>query len=155
MEIVLKPLAVVKNSRKEPIDDNWETIIADIELADHIPTQAFDGISNFSHLEIIYYFDKVKNDDIVFSGRPRGNPEYPLVGIFGQRKKDRPNKIGLSTVELIEHNGRTIKVKFLDAIDGTPVLDIKPVFNEFQPKTEIKQPKWVADLMKNYWKLNK
>lgn len=151
MEIVLKPIATVKNSRTEPIDDNWETIIADIELAEHIPTEVFDSISDFSHLEIIYHFDKVKNDDIVFSGRPRGNPNYPLVGIFGQRKKDRPNKIGLATVELLEHNGRTLKVKFLDAIDGTPVLDIKPVFKEFQPKSEIRQPVWVADLMKKYW----
>ena len=155
MEIILKPIATVKNLRTEPIDDNWETIIADIELADHIPTQSFDSISDFSHLEIIYYFDKVNNNDIVFSGRPRGNPNYPLVGIFGQRKKDRPNKIGLATVELLEHSGRTIKVKFLDAIDGTPVLDIKPVFKEFQPTTEIKQPIWVADLMKNYWRQNK
>lgn len=152
MEVVLKPIATVKNSRKEPIDDYWETIIADIELADHIPTEAFASISDFSHLEIIYYFDKVKEDDIVFSGRPRGNPNYPLVGIFGQRKKDRPNQIGLTTVELLEHDGRTLKVKFLDAIDGTPILDIKPVFKEFQPKTEIKQPAWVADLMKSYWK---
>lgn len=152
MEIKLQPIATVKNSRTEPIDDHWETIIAEIELASHIPTEAFESISDFSHLEIIYYFDKVKNEDIVFSGRPRGNPNYPLVGIFGQRKKDRPNKIGLATVELLEHNGRTIKVKFLDAIDGTPVLDIKPVFKEFQPKTTIKQPVWVADLMKNYWK---
>ena len=155
MEIILKPIATVKNLRTEPIDDNWETIIADIELADHIPTQSFDSISDFFHLEIIYYFDKVNNNDIVFSGRPRGNPNYPLVGIFGQRKKDRPNKIGLATVELLEHSGRTIKVKFLDAIDGTPVLDIKPVFKEFQPTTEIKQPIWVADLMKNYWRQNK
>lgn len=152
MEITLQPIARVINSRKEPMDDNWETIIADIELADHIPTEALNRISDFSHLEIIYYFDKVKKDDIVFSGRPRGNPNYPVVGIFGQRKKDRPNQIGLTTVELLEHNGRSIKVKFLDAIDGTPVLDIKPVFKEFQPHTEIRQPIWVADLMKNYWK---
>lgn len=152
MEIKLLPIATVKNARTEPIDDNWETIIADIELASNIPTEAFDNISDFSHLEIIYYFDKVKKEDIVYSGRPRGNPNYPLVGIFGQRKKDRPNSIGLATVELLEHNGRTIKVKFLDAINGTPVLDIKPVFKEFQPTTEIRQPVWVADLMKNYWK---
>lgn len=152
MEIKLRTIATVKNTRTEPIDDNWETITADIELADDIPTEAFDNISDFSHLEIIYYFDKVKKEDIVFSGRPRGNPNYPLVGIFGQRKKDRPNTIGLATVELLEHNGRTIKVKFLDAINGTPVLDIKPVFKEFRPTTEIIQPVWVADLMKNYWK---
>lgn len=152
MEIKLNSVATVKNSRKTATDDFWETVIADIELADHIPTAAFENISDFSHLEIIYYFDKVKPEDIVFSGRPRGNPNYPLVGIFGQRKKDRPNTIGLCTVELLEHNGRTIKVKYLDAIDGTPVLDIKPVFKEFQQKGQIRQPVWVADLMKNYWK---
>lgn len=151
MEITFQQIATVKNSRAEPIDDNWETIIADIELADHIPTEALDSISEFSHLEIIYYFDKVKKEDIVFSGRPRGNPDFPVVGIFGQRKKDRPNKIGIATVELLEHQGRTIKVKFLDAIDGTPVLDIKPVFREYEPKSQIKQPDWVQYLMKNYW----
>lgn len=152
MEISLKPIAKVKNSRTEPIDDHWGAVIAEIELADHIPTEAFDNIEDFSHLEIIYYFDKVKSQDIVFSGRPRGNPNYPATGIFAQRKKDRPNTIGLCTVELLEHTGRTIKVKYLDAIDGTPVLDIKPVFREFQPKQQIRQPDWVADLMKNYWK---
>lgn len=152
MEIKLKSIATVKNSRTTPVDDFWETIIADIELADDIPAEAFENITDFSHLEIIYFFDKVEREEIVYSGRPRGNPNYPLVGIFGQRKKDRPNTIGLCTVELLEHNGRIIKVKYLDAIDGTPVLDIKPVFKEFQPKGQIRQPDWATDLMKNYWK---
>ena len=152
MEIKLTPVATVKNSRKTLVDDNWEEVIAEIQLADDIPTEAFENISDFSHLEIIYFFDKVENKDIVYSGRPRGNPDYPVMGIFGQRKKDRPNTIGLCTVQLLERNGRTITVKYLDAIDGTPVLDIKPVFKEFQPKGEIKQPLWVADLMKKYWK---
>lgn len=151
MKIELQSIARVKNSRTIPIDDFWESVISEIELEDHIPTEAFENISDFSHLEIIYYFDKVDNNDIVFSGRPRGNPNYPLVGILGQRKKDRPNTIGLCTVELLEHNGRKIKVKYLDAIDGTPIIDIKPVFKEFQIQTNIKQPSWVSDLMKNYW----
>lgn len=152
MDILLKPIATVTNARTEPLDDHWGTVIADIVLADHVPTEALNNITDFSHLEIIYYFDKVNTADIVFAGHPRGNPNYPFVGIFGQRKKDRPNQIGLSTVELLEHKDRSIKVKFLDAIDGTPVLDIKPVFKEFQPQGDIRQPLWVADLMKNYWK---
>lgn len=151
MNITLEPIGFVKNSRSEPIDDHWVEIISEIELADHIPTEAFEGISSFSHLEIIYYFNKVDKQDMVFSGHPRGNTTYPIMGIFGQRKKDRPNSIGLCTVALLEHHGRTIKVKYLDAIAGTPVLDIKPVFKEFQPKGEIIQPGWVSDLMKNYW----
>jgi tRNA-Thr(GGU) m(6)t(6)A37 methyltransferase TsaA len=152
MEIILRPIATVKNLRTTTVDDFWEEVISEIILADHVPTDAFERISDFSHLEIIYFFNKVNNREIVFSGRPRGNPNYPLVGIFSQRKKDRPNTIGLSTVKLLEHNRRSIKVKYLDAIDGTPVLDIKPVFSEFQPKGAIKQPIWVGDLMKNYWK---
>ncbi len=152
MEIKLRPIATVKNLRTKPTDDYWGNIITEIELAEHIPTEAFDNISDFSHLEIIFFFDKVENKNIVFSGHPRGNQNYPLVGIFGQRKKDRPNTLGLCTVELVEHAGRKIKVKHLDAIDGTPVLDIKPVFKEFQAIGGIKQPNWVADLMRNYWK---
>ena len=151
MEITLTPIGTVKNIRETAIDDHWSEIISEIELAEHIPTESLDRISDFSHLEIIFYFDQVKEDNIVFSGRPRGNPDYPMVGIFGQRKKDRPNKIGLCTVALISHTGRTIRVKNLDAINGTPILDIKPVFREFQSKGEINQPAWVADLMKNYW----
>jgi tRNA-Thr(GGU) m(6)t(6)A37 methyltransferase TsaA len=121
-------------------------------LLDHVPTEALENIEQFSHLEIIYYFDRVGKNKIVYSGRPRGNPDYPVMGIFAQRKKDRPNQLGLCTVELIEHSGRSIKVKYLDAIDGTPVLDIKPVFKEFGSRTEIKQASWVNDLMKDYWK---
>lgn len=151
MKITLSPIATVCNSRTTPIDDHWSTIISEITLADHVPTEAFNQISRFSHLEIIYYFDKVDVKDIVFSGRPRGNPNYPLMGILAQRKKERPNSIGLCTVELLAHNGRTIIVKNLDAIDGTPIIDIKPVFKEFEPKEEIRQPDWVSDLMKNYW----
>jgi tRNA-Thr(GGU) m(6)t(6)A37 methyltransferase TsaA len=152
MELKFKSIGTVRNSRKTPTDDHWEEVISEIELSDDIPTEAFDGISGFSHLEIIYCFDKVKSNEIVFSSRPRGNPDFPVVGIFGQRKKDRPNAIGLCTVEFLEHSARKIKVKYLDAIDGTPVLDIKPVFKEFQLKGKIVQPKWVSELMKNYWK---
>ena len=152
MDIKLSPIAYVKNSRTTPTDDYWGTVISEIELAPDIPTSAFGNISGFSHFEIIYYFDKADKNDIVFEGRPRGNPNYPVVGIFGQRKKDRPNLLGLCRVELVEHLGRSIKVKYLDAIDGTPVLDVKPVVKEFQPKGKIKQPAWVTDLMQNYWK---
>lgn len=152
MNIQLKPVARVRNSRPVATDDHWGSVISEIVLEDNIPEEAFLNISDFSHLEIIYHFDRSNPNDIVYSGRPRGNPAYPEMGIFAQRKKDRPNAIGLCTVELLEHKGRVLKVKNLDAIDGTPVLDIKPVMKEFQPKGEIKQPGWCSDLMKNYWK---
>jgi tRNA-Thr(GGU) m(6)t(6)A37 methyltransferase TsaA len=151
MEIILQPIGFVKNIRKAPIDDYLAPIVSEIALSDHIPSVALLNIAEFSHLEIIYLFDQVEAVDIVYSGKPRGNPNYPEVGIFGQRKKDRPNRIGLCTVELLSCKERSILVKYLDAINGSPVLDIKPVFREFQPKLPIKQPFWVDDLMKDYW----
>lgn len=151
MKIELSPIGFVRNTRNNPIDDDWNEIISEIELADEIPDEALNCLSDFSHLEIIFYFNQVNPEKIVFSGHPRGNTDYPKVGIFGQRKKDRPNQIGLATVELLRCDNRKITVKYLDAINGTPILDIKPVFREFQVKSEIKQPDWVEDLMKNYW----
>jgi tRNA (adenine37-N6)-methyltransferase len=134
MQVHLTPVATVQNLRLTPQDDYWEQVVSDIRLEQHILGSAFDGITQFSHPEIIFYFDKALQDDVVFSGRPRGNPNYPVTGIFAQRKKDSPNNIGLCTVELLSHRGRTITVKYLDAINGTLVLDIKAVFREFEPK---------------------
>jgi tRNA-Thr(GGU) m(6)t(6)A37 methyltransferase TsaA len=151
MEINLKPVAWVKNSRTTPTDDDWGAIISEIILAEDIPDNAFQHILDFSQLEIIYYFDKVKGNRILYSRKPRGNPDYPDMGIFAQRNKDRPNQIGLSTVELIWHRERSVGVRMLDAINGTPVLDIKPVFKEFRSPTEIRQPSWVGDMMRNYF----
>jgi tRNA-Thr(GGU) m(6)t(6)A37 methyltransferase TsaA len=151
MEIKLKPVAWVKNSRTTSLDDDWGTIVSEIILADELPDNAFQHILDFSQLEIIYYFDKVKENKTLYVRRPRSNPEYPEMGIFAQRNKDRPNQIGLSTVELIWHRGRSIGVSMLDAINGTPVLDIKPVFREFRPAVDIRQPTWVADLMRKYF----
>ncbi len=152
MDILLTPIATVKNNRAAPTDDFWGETISEIELAPEMPEEALDGIGLFSHLEIIYYFNQTGEGKIAHSRRPRGNPAYPMMGILAQRNKDRPNWIGLTTVELIEHTGRVLRVRYLDAIDGTPVLDIKPVFREFMPKPPIRQPEWVGDLLKDYWK---
>lgn len=153
--ITLKPIAFVKNSRKEISDDFWGGIISEIILSDDFDETALQGIEEFSHLEIIFYFDKVESDKIkTGSHHPRNNPDWPEVGIFAQRGKNRPNKLGLSLVRLIERKGKSIFVKWLDAIDGTPILDIKPVIKEFLPlpDEEIMQPKWADELMTDYWK---
>ena len=132
-------------------DDYWGSIISEIKLADNIPADAFNGIDEFSHLEIIFHFDKADKSKAVFKYHPRGNKNWPEVGIFAQRKRDRPNAIGLTIVELIKREGNKIWVKYLDAIDGTPIVEIKPVLKEFLPSNEIRQPQWSKDLMKEYW----
>ena len=145
------PVATIKNSRKDLSDDFWGAVVSEIELNVDIPADAFNGIEDFSHLEIIFHFNKADKSKTIFSGHPRGNKAWPNVGIFAQRKKDRPNGIGLTIVELVKREGNKIWVKYLDAVDGTPVLDIKPVMKEFLPTNEIKQPQWSSELMKSYW----
>lgn len=152
MDILLKPVAIVRSPRTTATDDYWGSVVAEIELAEGVPEGSFIGIESFSHLEIIYYFHGVGDGKVVWSRRPRGNAAWPEMGIFAQRNKDRPNSIGLTTVELLEHTGRVLRVRGLDAIDGTPVLDIKPVFREFMPKGEVRQPEWVGELTRDYWK---
>jgi len=153
MKIEITPIAYVKNERKEVTDDQWGTVISEIALAENIIEEALDGIEAFSHLEVIFYMDKVSDEKAKAQHRhPRNNPDLPKLGTFAQRNKSRPNKIGLTTVELLEKNGRILKVKNLDAIDGTPILDIKPVMKEFEPKGDIRQPEWTKVIMKNYWK---
>ena len=99
MQITLHTPSRHRSPRKEqsPLDDFWGDTISEITLLPHIPDDAFKGIEAFSHLEVIYYFDKVDQNKIVYSGHPRGNPAWPEVGIFCQRKKDRPNQLGLCT----------------------------------------------------------
>lgn len=153
MNIELQPIATVQTSRIEIADDNWGNVISEIVLDARFPEEAFEGIDQFSHIEVIFFFDKVSESDISTSARhPRSNVNWPKTGIFAQRGKNRPNRLGLCTAKLLSRSGRTIKVKGLDAIDGTPVLDIKPVMKEFLPREEVKQPQWATELMKDYWK---
>ena len=152
MKIELQPIAYVKNQRKEVLDDNWGEVLSEIELNDEIMEEAFEGIDEFSHLAVIFYMDQVKDEKAIAQYRhPRNNKTLPKLGTYAQRNKSRPNKLGLTTVELILRKGKSIFVKRLDAISGTPILDIKPVMIEFEPKGEIKQPQWTEEIMKNYW----
>ncbi|XRD24204.1 tRNA (N6-threonylcarbamoyladenosine(37)-N6)-methyltransferase TrmO [Lysinibacillus fusiformis] len=152
MQYMIQPVATVSNSRKTIKDDLWGEIISTIELSENLHEESLKGIEDFSHIEIIFYFDQVSDDQIQYEARhPRNNQNYPKVGIFAQRGKNRPNKIGITMVELVEVKQRTLIVRGLDAIDGTPIIDMKPVMKEFLPKGVIKQPVWSTDLMKAYW----
>lgn len=149
---IVSSIGKVHNHRKTPEDDYWGQVVSEIRLNGDWDESSLDGIEAFSHLEVIFYFHLVSDEKIQYTARhPRNNTDYPKVGIFAQRGKNRPNKIGLTTVELIKREGLSIFVKGLDAIDGTPILDIKPVMVEFLPKKEVKQPQWSSDLMTRYW----
>ena len=152
LEISLQPIATVKNERLIPEDDNWNSITSLIELEKNVPEFALNGIEDFSHLEIIFFFDKVELDKAIFELRsPRNNPQWNPVGTLAQRNKNRPNRLGLTTVKLIKREGTKLFVQGLDAISGTPILDIKPVYQEFLPRETVKQSEWSKELMEGYW----
>jgi tRNA-Thr(GGU) m(6)t(6)A37 methyltransferase TsaA len=150
--IIVSPIAHVANARTEMHDDHWGPVISEITLVESLTPQALEGIEEFTHVEILYLFDRIDPADIEFGARhPRENPEWPEVGIFAQRARARPNRIGSCVAEVVLHNGRTLTVRGLDALDGTPVLDIKPVMAEFLPRGSVRQPQWSRELMRNYW----
>jgi len=150
--ITLHPVAFVRSSRAVVEDDGWDAEATSIELAEHVPTEALLGLADFSHAEIVFVFDRLGESDVVTGARhPRGNTSWPRVGIFAQRGKNRPNRLGATMVRILAVEGRTVRVAGLDAIDGTPVVDIKPVIREFLPRGEVRQPGWATELMKAYW----
>jgi tRNA-Thr(GGU) m(6)t(6)A37 methyltransferase TsaA len=152
MAHAVEPVAFVEASRTVPEDDRWGGSQARIVLADALPPDALAGLASFSHVEILFLFHGVAPDRILRDARhPRNNPDWPRVGMFAQRGKNRPNRIGSTICRVLSTEGRVLTVAELDAIDGTPVLDIKPVMREFLPREPVRQPGWVGELMRDYW----
>jgi tRNA-Thr(GGU) m(6)t(6)A37 methyltransferase TsaA len=144
----------VASPRTEPVDDDWDGVPATVTLdGDQFSPDALAGLAEFSHVEVVYVFDRVDPAGVqTRARRPRGNPEWPEVGIFAQRAKGRPNRIGVTVCRLLAVEGLTLRVEALDAIDGTPVLDVKPYMAEFAPRGEVRQPGWSHELMAGYWR---
>ena len=151
--IAMTPIGTVHSARKEPIDDDWDAVETSIELdPKQFKPDATASLGDFSHIEVVYHFNLVPDAEINAGTRhPRGRKDWPLVGIFAQRGKGRPNRIGVTVCRLKSVDGLTIKVRGLDAIDGTPVLDIKPVMTGFLPRGGIREPQWAKELMAGYW----
>ena len=150
--IELEPIGVVTGGRSEPIDDQWAAVEATVVLDARFPADALAGLGEFSHVDVVFVFHLVGDDDVTVGARhPRGRTDWPRVGIFAQRAKARPNRIGVTTCELVSVDGRQVRVRGLDAIDGTPVLDLKPYMTEFAPRTAVREPDWAHELMREYW----
>lgn len=153
--IILQPIGTVHSTRKKAEDDNWDTEKVYVELdTTQFSAEALAGISDFSHVEIIFHMDQVDPNKIEKTARhPRNNIDWPKVGIFAQRGKNRPNQIGTTICKVLKAEGAKLHVEGLDAIDGSPVLDIKPWVSEFAPRGSVFQPQWISELMKQYWHL--
>ena len=155
MKLDLDPIGTVRGGRDVPEDDDWGMSLCRLELdASRFSEEALYGLADFSHAEVVFVFNRVPDDKITAGARhPRGRKDWPLVGIFSQRGKNRPNRIGVSVCEIVAVSGTTVEVRGLDAIDGSPILDIKPVMKGFLPRGEVREPDWAAEIMKCYWEV--
>lgn len=151
--IVLEPVGTVIGGRVEAFDDDWDTEQAVIRVdGTRFGPESLAGLDAFSHLEVVFQFHRVEPASINTSARhPRGNPDWPKVGIFAQRGRNRPNLLGVSRCRLLAVDGLDVHVRGLDAIDGTPILDIKPYMAEFGPQGPTVQPEWATELMRAYY----
>ena len=148
----IPPIGFIRSPRTEPIDDDWGSIVSRVELdSQRFTADSLRGLEEFSHVEIVYLFHRVGPGSFELGARhPRDNPDWPAVGVFAQRNKRRPNRIRITTCRLLGVHGLKLTTRGLDAIDATPVLDIKPYMAEFAPRGAVRQPRWSHELMSGY-----
>jgi len=151
--ISLQVLGYVENTRRDLSDDFWGNIESRLHFNSGVlDDDALIGIDTFSHIEVVYFLHQVEPGIFEWVRHPRGLTHLPPVGIMAQRPKSRPNRIGLSRCRLMRREKNMLTVLGLDAVDGTPILDIKPWYASFGPQGSIVEPAWVEEIMKNYYK---
>jgi tRNA-Thr(GGU) m(6)t(6)A37 methyltransferase TsaA len=144
MKINLTPIGFVRNAVTEPKGEDWQTITSEIIVNEDLK-EALSGIDEFSHIIVIYWMHRTSPAErSVMKVHPKRNQNLPLVGVFATRSPARPNPIGIATVKLLECRENVLKVIGLDAIDGTPVLDIKPHIPGADSPTAAKTPGWLT-----------
>ena len=145
------PVAVVHNSRQSTADFAWGPVESVIEMLPGF-AEGLEGIDTFSHVIVIFHLDREDDEESpTLRRRPRGRADMPLLGVFAQRGRMRPNRIGITTVPIVRVEPNRLTVRGLDAIDGTPVLDLKPYMPAFDHIETPRVPAWVDRLMKGYF----
>ncbi len=150
MKIEMEPVGFVRNKVTDRKDVSWGDDVSSVILEKQY-VSGLKGLEDFSHAIILYWLDQacyVPENHL--QRRPQNREDMPLVGIFSQRGKDRPNRIGMTSVEIVSVSEDALVVKGLDAVDGTPVLDIKPYYPVYDKK-DASVPEWVDRLMEHYF----
>jgi len=142
--MTLKAIGIVRSDIKQPIRHGWNEVVSEIVI-DSALTEALEGLEEFSHLIVLYWMHQLPPRTLSLKVHPMGKPELPLVGRFASRSPSRPNPVGQSTVRLLERRGNILKVRGLDAIDGTPVIDIKPYLPGYDSASDAKAPPWTNE----------
>ncbi|MFI1093225.1 SAM-dependent methyltransferase [Streptomyces sp. NPDC020917] len=147
------PIGTVRNERTDVQNtDNWGAVRSTITVDERFGEACLQGLEGFSHVDVLFVFDQLPERDDYREPRPyRGRSDLPPVGVFADRGPRRPNRIGVTSCAIESVRGRELTVVGLDALSGTPVIDLKPTMREFQA-VDVQQPQWVSDLMADYFR---
>ena len=147
----VSPIGAVKCPVNEMSQGNWAGIESEIQLESQYQG-GLQGLEGFSHVVVVFYLDQVEGFDPAkqLLRKPRGMEDMPALGVFAQRTKYRPNPIGVTAAELVGVKGKVVTVRGLDALDGTPVLDLKPYMPAFDGVSDARMPPWVERFMQGY-----
>ncbi|MDY7102021.1 MAG: TrmO family methyltransferase [Actinomycetota bacterium] len=148
----IRPIGMVRGGRLDQGDDRWGGIVSTIALdRERFGPETLAGLGDFSHVDVIFICHMVDERAISTRARHPGNRfDWPLVGIFAEREADRPNRLGLTTCELVGVAGVDVRVRGLDATAGTPIVDLKPHITEGLPE-RTRQPAWISERLRNHW----
>lgn len=150
--IEITPIAFVVGGHANVLDDYQGGTEAIIRLHHTYPVETLQGIEEFSHLTVTWHFHLARPEDVELHARsPRSNPRWPATGTFVHRNHRRPNQLAISYPRLIGVDGRDLLVTDLDAVDGTPVVDLAPYFEEMGPRGPVRQPAWPGEMLTHYW----
>ncbi len=144
-QMSLKAIGFVRNGVEETprVEDWWAELVSEIVINNSL-TESLDGLEGFSHIIVLFWMHKVRTEGVPLKVRPMGRREAPPVGVFASRSPNRPNRIGKTTARLLRRRGNILQVKGLDALDGAPVLDIKPYIPGYDSVEDAEVPQWIT-----------
>jgi tRNA-Thr(GGU) m(6)t(6)A37 methyltransferase TsaA len=167
-EIQIKQVGIIRNRNKVT---NWDEAWGNLswkEKTDKMKQQhqdiselvidtdlegILDGIDEFSHILVLYWAHLgLMEKRSMTRVHPMGRQDFPLTGIFATLSPVRPNPILVTVVKLVEHDGNILKVTGLDAMDGSPILDIKPYTGSLITTEAIKVPDWIRQIQQVFKK---
>jgi tRNA (adenine37-N6)-methyltransferase len=144
-------IGTIRNTVREPTDEGWGSVVSEVVLDDDLAA-GLDGIEAFSHVLILFWMHRAgEAEPVRMCRRPQGRADMPEVGIFAQRARHRPNPVGVTAVRLLRREGSRLIVQGLDAIDGTPVMDVKPYVPAYDTVASPRVPEWIVRLMAHYF----
>jgi len=142
--IIINPLGYAKNSIDRPMLPGWKDVITEIVVKEDY-AKGLDGIEDYSHIIVVYWMGKEEKCHL--RHHPQGRADVPFGGIFACRCPQRPNPIAMSTVALIGRENNILKVKGLDILNETLIIDIKPYWPQYDKADNAKVPSWVDNLI--------